>query len=635
MSSSTQRRGVGPLAWTLAGILALWIVGLFFLPPRFWLEPFAYGEIETLSGPMEVPPEDGRAGRRSLSPIRLEEGSSAILTLRAAAGPGFSLQLKDRESGSVVRLQRFPPRTESTSLRVILDSRDLPAKLRLALWNRNRSAVSIEEVSRQPLGNGYRWTPVVYLLLGPLLLLLLAASSRHLWVSYLRPTEGADDAATVRSGDRLMMVLVFLLCFTVFRAAPVHQLLDSKFLSVVSHSVLHSGTVALPETFARSARARQIYTLRPVGDKTYHFFAAAPAVLNAPFVGLFELAGVAPMDGAGRYLGHNEQRILRFVAAILAATLCAVLFLIARVWVPPGWALGLTFAFAFGSQILSVMSRPFWSHVWATLLLSLAIWILVVPRWRERWVAYLARSTLLCWAYFCRPPLSLAIIGVTVYLLARRRRFLLPYLTTGAVWASLFAIYAYRTYGSLVPPYFLSSHLESGRLAGGLLLTSYPEALAGTLISPGRGLLVYVPLVGVILWTVLRRWRSLPDRALAVTALGVCLAHWQLVSLFRNWWGGQSFGPRLMSDLLPWLFLLAVLGAAALRSDLRQGRASWAPWKTAAIGLLVALSFFIHFRGAWVQETQRGAGIWNWRYPQFLAGLLERPEAAEPAGDSP
>ena len=608
-------------------VLTVWVAGLFFVPARAWLEPFATGPVENLSGFVEVPGADARPGRARLAQIHLIEGQSSLLTLEAGPGEAFSLQVKNDIGGEVVRVFKFPPRERPMEMLLALDSREMPERLRLTLWNRNRSPLQFESANLRPLRASYRWAPTLYRLLGPLLLILAALRNRQQMRRYLRGEDAPEASARWRSWDGLMAILIFLFCFSIFRLAPVHQRLDSKFISVVSHSVITSGTVALPADFAPAKRARQKYTLRSVGEKTYHFFASAPAVLNAPFVALFEMSGVSPVGPEGQFLGHNEQWMLRFVAAFLAAALCTVLFLTARVWLPPGWALWLTLAFAFGSQIFSTISRPFWSHSWSTLLLAGALWMLVAPRFRDRKGSYVMISTLLCWAYFCRPPLSLAIGGVAVFIFLSRRRFVMPFLTTGMAWAGLFVLYSFRTFGSWLPPYFLSSHLESGRLAGGLLLTSYPEGMLGTLFSPGRGLFVYVPMAALVIYLVIRRWRWIPEKGLAISAMGVCLAHWQLVSMFRNWWGGQSFGPRLMSDLVPWLFLLAVLAVAGLRAAGAEGRFQWTPWKVAVVALAVAASVFVNARGAVVQETQRGAGIWNWRYPQFMAGLLPRPDA--------
>jgi len=617
----------------LIGVLATWVAGLCLVPAQAWLWPFATGPVEPLSGVVEVPGATARPGRAGLAQIHLNRGKSSLLGIKVRQGDAFSLQIKNDANGEVVRVVRFSPRERTTDLLLALDSREMPEGIRLTLWNRSRAPLKIEGADLRGLRAGYRWAPMLYSLAGPLLLIVVAVRNRRKLARYFKSNDASEAGDRWPRWDGLIAVLIFLFCFSMFRLAPVHQILDSKFISVVSHSVIHSGSVALPDNFAPARRARQIYTLRPVGDKTYHFFSSAPGVLNAPFVALFEISGVRSVGADGRFLGHNEQRMLRFVAAFLAAVLCSVLFMTARVWLPPSWALGLTLAFAFGSQIFSTISRPYWSHSWSTLFLAGALLLLVAPRFRGRNGSYVLISTLLCWAYFCRPPLSLAIAGVAVFIFLARRRFFLPFMTTGMVWAALFVFYSFQTFESWLPPYFLSSHLKSGRLAGGLLVTSYPEGMLGTLLSPGRGLFVYVPLAALTLFVVIRRWRWIPEKALAATGLGVCLAHWQLVSMFRNWWGGQSFGPRLMSDLVPWIFLLAVLAVAALRAAGADGQFRWTSLKLTVVALAITASIFINARGAWVQDTQRGAGIWNWRYPQFMAGFMPRPEAPDDKED--
>jgi hypothetical protein len=184
----------------------------------------------------------------------------------------------------------------------------------------------------------------------------------------------------------------------------------------------------------------------------------------------------------------------------------------------------------------------------------------------------------------------------------------LSYLAGGSVWIVVMIVHSKITFGTLLPPYLWSSHVESGRLAGELLLSSYPEAVLGTLLSPGRGLFVYLPFLVVVIGLILRSWNWVPDRKLAWTAIGACIAHWQLVSLFRNWWGGQSFGPRLMSDLIPWFFLLNVFAAVAAQDAVRAGALRWRRRSTVAVLLTVALAVFVNVRGAWVQEPGSGIG---------------------------
>ena len=41
------------------------------------------------------------------------------------------------------------------------------------------------------------------------------------------------------------------------------------------------------------------------------------------------------------------------------------------------------------------------------------------------------------------------------------------------------------------------------------------------------------------------------DRALAATCGAAALAHWIFVGRWLEWHGGESWGPRLMTDALP------------------------------------------------------------------------------------
>jgi hypothetical protein len=615
----------------LLGLLLLsWVAGLLFVQSPTGLLIFSVrpGTDLTTEARGPVRRDNGRLVIRGsharLASFELEPPSSYLVIVRAPAGGRFTLQLVDSDSRAPVTTRRIPPRTRQRDFLLLLDPEDLPHRVRLDLRQRSPAELVLERVELRRLSGSYRWVSRAIAVLGPMLLVLFGLRHRQALIEYFGPRRG-DRSRNTRGWDRVFALVVLLACFLSYWAAPVQQLIDAKFITVVSHSLLDSGTLSLPPDFRPAQKAGKIYQLQKIGDKTYHFFADAPAILNAPFVALFRLGGITPLTADGEFDRQSEQRILRFTAAFLAALLCAVLFRLARFWLEPGWALGLTAAFAFGTQIFSTLSRSYWSHSWAVLLLATALSLLLSPRVNDKTWSYVASASLLCWAYFCRPTMSLSIIGITVLLFLTKRRFLPYFLATGLAWAALLATYSLRVFGTPLPPYLLSSHLSSGRLSGGILMTSYPEALLGTLISPGRGLFVYVPLYALILVIVIRHWHSIPDKSLAVTGLAICAAHWQVVSLFRNWWGGQCFGPRLMSDIVPWFFVLAALAVSSWHSTTREGPARWRVLRLAAVALVVAASIFVNTRGAIAKETVQGAGIWNWRHPQFLDGLIPEP----------
>ena len=170
-------------------------------------------------------------------------------------------------------------------------------------------------------------------------------------------------------------------------------------------------------------------------------------------------------------------------------------------------------------------------------------------------------------AYFCRPqtfwtPLGLAI----VLLLLRSWRRLAMLLGVGALCAVLGVLVSWSVYGSVLPEYFFASReVEYAVSYGRVNSYRYLTGSLGALVSPGRGLLLYSPIFLWVLYQTLRHWRSLSSRVWAGTALAVTIGHLWLIVHTGVWPGGQSFGPRQFSDILAWLFVLAVLSVEALR----------------------------------------------------------------------
>jgi hypothetical protein len=118
------------------------------------------------------------------------------------------------------------------------------------------------------------------------------------------------------------------------------------------------------------------------------------------------------------------------------------------------------------------------------------------------------------------------------------------------------ALAAYNTivFGSWHVSGYTAERVDGGTDA---FAGSFIQGLVGNLAAPGRGMLVYSP---VILFSIAGAviGRRIPVvRWCALAALAYIL----LFAKYSVWWGGQSFGYRLLSETLP---LLAVLLVPAL-----------------------------------------------------------------------
>ena len=355
-----------------------------------------------------------------------------------------------------------------------------------------------------------------------------------------------------------------------------------------------------------------------------YIFPYGSAILALPFVAIANELGVHTFKPDGSYDDAAEIAIETMISAVLMAGLTLMIFETALLMVSPLESVVIALGTAFGTQIWSTASRALWSQTWFVLLEALVISVVLKSECERTKFRPVIVATLLSWMYFVRPTAAVTIICLTFYLIAFHRRDFMLYAVTGGAWILAFVAFSLSTFGDWLPGYYLASRLQ---------FTNFGSAITGTLVSASRGLFVFVPVFAFVLYRVARYWQHLPFRPLAVTALAAIAAQWLVVAGYANWWGGWSYGPRLMTETVPWFALLAILGqsAACGAPSSRRSRTEM------AVGaVMLALSIFINARGAvswatsdWNLDVNRDIDYhpdraFDWSRPQFLAGLLPR-----------
>lgn len=432
-------------------------------------------------------------------------------------------------------------------------------------------------------------------------------------------------------------VLLFLAVWTVYRESPVEQVTDAYYTALASLALL-DGEGLILDSYLRSRPDQPVigptgkrvhsgpwpYQLEDIDGHLRLRYPVGTAVLSAPLLALMRPFGYAPVDSRGWYDPVEDRRINQHLAPFVGAVFILLVYLTASELLSTWWSGGIALVAAFASPAWSTLSRALWSHTWLAVLLAAALWHLV--RAERRGVAPngILLATLLAWAYITRPTAVLAIVAVGIYLLLVDRRQTARYGAVGLVWAGLFVAWSWHSYGRLLPPYYFL--LTEARVVDH---TPFPEALAGVLVSPSRGLLVFCPWILVLIWMLWRQRRLLPQRRLAYVAGSVCVLQTLLLGAAPRWWGGWSYGPRLQSDMLPWLMLLTVFVVAAwLRSETATGPLLRRVEVAGAV-LTVLLSVGLHAPGALSSRTYGGWNrwahpdtartLWDWSNPQFLA----------------
>src|SRR6202000_3120944 len=91
-------------------------------------------------------------------------------------------------------------------------------------------------------------------------------------------------------------------------------------------------------------------------------------------------------------------------------------------------------------------------------------------------------------------------------------------------------------------------------------------ALAGELISPNRGLLIYTPIVLFSIVGAIRAARiQTRDAARLVWLAGASVVLLLGYAFYPLWFGGWTYGPRFLTDTMPVACLLLVYAIPASR----------------------------------------------------------------------
>ncbi len=329
----------------------------------------------------------------------------------------------------------------------------------------------------------------------------------------------------------------------------------------------------------RSGRAPSFVRV-PSGGEMVSTYGPAPAA-----AGSLAMASLKP----GGLVGDRAlMRRARYAAAACVGLAAALLCLALGAVTSPMRALAASAVAALSFAGAATLGQALWQQ---TVALPAVTGALATLAWGRHVSALMATPALLALSGMIRPPAAGVLIGLGLaWLLAlrqvrRRALCVAAAALTSLVVVAPFAIWNQRHHQTPLPVGQISQAQENSPRANGQAFDTTPahmaEALAGLIVSPGRGLLFFAPVVLVALVSA-RRGNALQRSC----ALGVLLEI-GLIGSWVTWWGGITFGPRLLAETV-WIGVFA-LGAALGRPDaprwLGHAGGAAAAW-TLAVGLL-------------------------------------------------
>lgn len=275
-----------------------------------------------------------------------------------------------------------------------------------------------------------------------------------------------------------------------------------------------------------------------------------------------------------------------------------------------------TFLFLFATTNLYAMRHILWTHGGVELMIIVALFLLKKAADRKdwRWASWSALP--LAFAYIIRPTSIIFLLVFGCYILLAFRKAIFHYGAIAFLILGSFFLWSYQIYHTILPPYYQPSRLA---------IEHFKEALIGQLFSPNRGLLIFTPLCFFSFYGLYLAWRQ--KNKLFIT-VGFCVfLYIAALAFFPHWWGGHSYGPRLFTDIVPFLVLLLI----PVLERIFQKRTQWlsiAFIVIAMFSIFTAVQPFIS-RSVWNWNVQpnnidaHSERLWDWRDMQMFREIRD------------
>jgi hypothetical protein len=384
----------------------------------------------------------------------------------------------------------------------------------------------------------------------------------------------ASTTRAIRGWGVRPLLLVFVLSLLLLVQQGTITGIDGESSYRVTQALVEHGDLALSADVPHTAVGRDGHYYSKFGIGL-PLLGAVPYVLAKPFEGLTGDEG--------------PRAAVATLMPIITAVLCLVLYEIGRALrARPQDAVLVALVAVFGTYLV-VYSKDFFSEPLVALAIALAFWRTIAGHPAQA-------AGFLAFGMLTRP--QVAVIAPLFWLYWVRRHGLRSSLLPGLVLAA--------GAGSLLFYNWLRFEdvTESGYPADQRFTAELWTGVWGLLTQSNKSLFLFVPIAAALPFAIWALWKR-GQTALAGLAAGIVLVGFLTAASWTIWWGGWTWGPRLvLPALIPVLPVLALW----IRDSVRNRRILLA---LAAVGAVVSLPAVIVPTGAQLPEIseQRGPTV--------------------------
>jgi len=324
----------------------------------------------------------------------------------------------------------------------------------------------------------------------------------------------------------------------------------------------------------------------------------------------------------------TQRFVLSFQASVYSAISAATFFAILRV----GFSKAIVPSFL--ATLCMALTSYFWTYsrnlydgVLCTTLLTISFFLILKYRQTARFGYLVGCFICLGFGIVTRVSMLLAIIATITYLVITSRRSL----RGKEIIVTLLTLFPFGLwqawYNFLRTGIFYKSPVqlccpENNALDGNLFV-----GIGGLLLSPGKSLLIYAPLIILSFVLFKKFFREYQKEAIYVSVLFIL---WLLLhAKLRSWYGAAGFGPRHFITIVPILFLPISVN---LDYILKKTTLKIVTILLSGFGLILSIASIItgwHFRTVYAESQGRVDddifiwGVWNSQPIDLVKGAWE------------
>jgi len=413
------------------------------------------------------------------------------------------------------------------------------------------------------------------------------------------------------------LIIFCLSTFAISYCSPVEYTYSDAFGTfLTSQAIIEHKTIKL-DAYSEVLPAYG-YRIHGVNGHFYYLFPIGTPLLSTPFVWLANLRGddMSILEPYGT--NKSQSQLQNLLSALTTTVIFTLIYAICRYYLNYAYSFLVTIIFVFGSSLISSLGTALWNLNFEIVFILSALLILV----REnKYQTYdfkpLLLGFLLFMAYLCRPTAIILILLVLIYTMLKNRSEFIKLAIFLIIFFSIFTIFSIYEFNHLLPEYYQQLKFDHKLQI---------KIIYALLFHPSRGLLVYHPFLLIPFLGSLIFINQVKNNLLFWLALIWVTVLLFVVSYYWNWWGGHSFGPRLLTDALPALLLLTIIIGEIAVSTLPNKKMNLITYIFIIFG--IASIFINTYQGLfnyWPARWNNLATdsiqfeILNWGHPQFLA----------------